>query len=289
MASQVDEPVSITTFPGFSDGPAIFNPVYGPEDNTVDIIIKQVGAAGPESVRYCYAAIRDINAKNPTDFTLKLEQGFADKYYEMTGERITCFTKGTLVSTPTGEVAVETLKEGDEVITLSGVRKVEWLGIQPARFRADFSAQEKREHYPVHILPGALGNGVPTREVVVSAWHHLHINGVLVRAMDIINGNTIYQDDFVERIDYYHVEFDTYDMIATSGMFSESFTDNGNTRGRFINADSAKLADDWQNIKGRSPRPGFKVVRPGDKDEHLLFAIREQLELVAENALAVAC
>ncbi|MGJ8515663.1 Hint domain-containing protein [Carnimonas bestiolae] len=275
--------------PQFSDY-SFFKPLSWAEDKVADGIVGAVDFFTSEGGdRYAYYTLHDTNSVLSSNFTTKLEKAFGDKWLEDSDGKVTCFTEGTLISTPSGEVKVETLKEGDEVTTLSGVRKVIWLGIQPAKFSADFSDEQKRKSYPVHILPGALGNGIPSREVAVSAWHHVHINGVLVRAMDLVNGSTIYQDDFVERVTYYHVEFDTYDMIATSGMFSESFSDNGNTRGRFINADPAKLAENWQSITGRSPRPGFKVVRPGDKDEHLLVAIKEQLERIAQNEVAVAC
>lgn len=227
--------------------------------------------------RYVYNSINDIAHLAESNFGDELKKALDQKYFQRTGEHITCFTKGTLIRTPEGEVAVETLSVGDQVCTLSGIRKVIWLGIQPASFRADYTAEQKRNSYPVHIMAGALGNGIPSREVVVSAWHHIFINNVLVRAMDLVNGKTIFQQPHVDRVIYYHIEFDTYDMISTSGMYSESFSDNGNTRGRFINAEEARLQDGWETVKGRSPRPGFKVVRPGDRDESKLEEIRERL------------
>ena len=48
-------------------------------------------------------------------------------------ERCICFTPGTLIATPKGEVPVEDLREGDKVITRdNGIQEIRWTGPQDA-------------------------------------------------------------------------------------------------------------------------------------------------------------
>ncbi|MGJ8518154.1 hypothetical protein LMG33810_002519 [Carnimonas sp. LMG 33810] len=187
-----------------------------------------------------------------------------------------CFTKGTLISTPGGDVPVETLQQGDIVDTRSGPKPIKWIGYRSLRQLRSFSARGKRNTLPVKICANAIADGVPNRAISVSAWHHIFIDKVLVRAMDLINGHTIFQEE-VNEVTYYHLELDSYDMLLAANLYSESFTDNGRSRGFFSNVAATELPADWANQRGRAPRPGFKVVRSGDKDTAALEAIQQRL------------
>lgn len=195
-----------------------------------------------------------------------------------------CFTRGTLISTPTGEVAVETLEPGDLVDTLSGPKPVKWMGVRTLRHLHAFSTQGKLNTLPVRISTNAIADGVPSRDISVSAWHHLYINKVLVRAMDVINEYTIRRDE-VDEVTYCHVELERYDMLLAANLYSESFTDNGRNRGFFENTSLTELAPDWARQRGPAPRPGFTVVRPGDGNGAVLEGIKQYLDERAQSLM----
>ena len=144
-----------------------------------------------------------------------------------------CFQAGTRIATLAGEAAVEELAIGDRVVTrFGGVRKIKWIGRQ--RYRQPFLGQQ-RERLPVRIMPGALGDGLPLRELLVSPGHSLLLGEVLVLAKHLINGVTITQDE-VEEIDYYNIEFDTHDCVLAEGSWAESYADAPGQRAQFHNA-----------------------------------------------------
>ena len=82
---------------------------------------------------------------------------------------------------------------------------------------------------------GALGDGLPQRDLLVSPRHAMLLDGVLIEAKDLLNGVTIVFDQFIGQIDYVHVEFDTHDVILAEGAASESFVDD-ESRDIFQNA-----------------------------------------------------
>jgi len=134
---------------------------------------------------------------------------------------ITCFAAGSLIATPTGEQAVETLKIGDRVRTVDGALvPVLWLGQQTIDTR---QMGERRQ--PVRIKAGALGNH---SDLIVTADHGMVIDGLVINASALANGDSI---DWVplaelgDRFTVYHIETEAHDVILANGAASESYVD----------------------------------------------------------------
>ena len=143
-----------------------------------------------------------------------------------------CFAEGTRLLTARGEVAVEDLVEGDEVVTAAGgLRPVIWIGSR--RVRCD---RHPRPHEvnPVRVRAGAFGDGLPIRDLRLSPGHAVAMDGVLLPVSLLINGATIVQEP-VESVRYFHVELDAHDVILAEGLACESYLDDGN-RETFGNA-----------------------------------------------------
>jgi len=143
-----------------------------------------------------------------------------------------CFAEGTRIETVTGPRAIEELTAGDLVVTASGeVRPVTWLG-----YRAAELSRHPRPHdvMPVRVQAGAIADGVPVRDVLLSPDHAVFIEGVLIPVRYLLNGASIAQES-AERITWWHVELDSHDVILSDGLASESYLDTGN-RGAFSNA-----------------------------------------------------
>jgi len=149
---------------------------------------------------------------------------------------IRCFLPGTRIATPDGETAIETLKPGDRLLTAAGGETtLAWLGRQ--RVPADVLHPARVN--PIRIAAGALAPGVPARDLYVSPDHALELDGLLINAGALVNGDTIRQ---VARMPaggfvYYHLETDAHDLILAEGCAAESFVDYG-ALASFENADT---------------------------------------------------
>lgn len=146
---------------------------------------------------------------------------------------IACFRRGTLIRTEAGEVPVETLAIGDRVLTASGTaRPIKWIGRRA--YDARFITGNDRV-LPIRIEAGALGDDVPGRDLFVSPEHAIVIDGLYLPARLLVNGATIRQVDCADRLEYFHVELDSHDVIFAEGAAAETFVDCDN-RGMFYNA-----------------------------------------------------
>ena len=140
-------------------------------------------------------------------------------------EDVACFAAGTRIRTEHGEIAVEALREGDTVILADGrTETVIWLG----RRTVDCAHHQAQETvWPVRVRAGALGAGLPVRDLVLSPEHALFLNGVMIPVRILINGSSIIQQR-VDRVTYYHVELPYHDVLLAEGVATESYLDTGN-------------------------------------------------------------
>lgn len=143
-----------------------------------------------------------------------------------------CFLAGSMIRTPSGDVAVETLQLGDEVLTFadgqSSVRKVTWAGKAHANVRAGLPDDEAG--YPVRILKDAITDGVPYKDMLITSEHCLFFDGKFVPVRMLVNGSSIFYDKSITSYDYYHVETEEHSVITADGMLTESYLDTGNRR-----------------------------------------------------------
>ncbi len=147
--------------------------------------------------------------------------------------QIACYCAGTLILTDQGEVPVEALAIGDMVVMLSGVAEpVRWIGQRSyaGRFLAG-----KAHLLPVRIRAGALGGGLPRRDLFVSPNHAMFLDGHLIPALHLVDGAGIVQERACGRVDYLHVELAAHSVIWAEGAASETYLDADN-RGMFHNA-----------------------------------------------------
>jgi hypothetical protein len=141
---------------------------------------------------------------------------------------VPCYCRGTLILTDEGERPVEGLAVGDRVMTVSGAaRPIRWVG------RRSFDGRficGNRNVLPVVVSAGALGDGVPARDLWLSPEHALYIDKLLVPARLLVNGMTITQVAEVEKLEYFHIELDPHDVIVADGAPAETYLECGNRR-----------------------------------------------------------
>ncbi|MCC0064872.1 MAG: Hint domain-containing protein [Defluviimonas sp.] len=149
--------------------------------------------------------------------------GQVDTGAELHAMGIPCFTAGTLVATPLGERAVETLRPGDQVMTRDhGPQTLRWIGRRRVSARGHLA--------PVLIPAGIFGNRRPLR---VSPQHRILISGyetemmfgcaeVLVPAKSLI-GHADIRQEAGGSVDYVHILFDRHEIVLAEGAETESF------------------------------------------------------------------
>lgn len=143
-----------------------------------------------------------------------------------------CFAAGSRILTRRGEVAVEALMAGEQVITAAGrAAPIVWIGRRVVFCRGH---REPGQVMPVRICAEAFGPGRPHRDLLLSPDHAVAGEGVLIPVHCLVNGRTILQEP-VDRITYFHVELPGHDLLVAEGLAVESFFDNGN-RARFTSA-----------------------------------------------------
>jgi hypothetical protein len=138
---------------------------------------------------------------------------------------IPCFTAGTLIRTPAGEVPVERLRPGDLVVTRdNGPQPLRWVAMR--RIGPEDLATHP-ELRPVRIAPGALGNARP---LVVSPQHGLLVARAdgdegFARAIQLarMRGGGVRIATGVRSVTYFHLAFDRHEVIFSNSLPSESF------------------------------------------------------------------
>jgi hypothetical protein len=168
-----------------------------------------------------------------------------------------CYLRGTMILTPDGERPVEALRIGDAVVTkFGGVQAIKWIGRQA--YEARFIGNHK-DKWPVCIAAGALGDGLPCRDLYVSPGHSMLCGGQLILARALVNGVTIRQNRPDRLVEYIQLEFAAHDCVQAEGVWSESFADGPGLRVQFHNqADFWVLYPDYQTPEALNlcaPRP----------------------------------
>lgn len=126
--------------------------------------------------------------------------------------------------TTSGDVAVEHLAIGAEIVTANGPKPVKWIGRQT--LKRNLSAAWYPRVLPVCISRGAIDECTPSHDVSLSQDHSLFIDGALIPARHLVNGRSIRFDAASlasETLEYFHVELETHEVIYASGLAVESY------------------------------------------------------------------
>ena len=150
-----------------------------------------------------------------------------------------CYAAGTRILTDRGEVPVEDLAEGDQVVVLSGaareLRPVKWIGNRRLDLRQH---PQPNLAAPIRIRRDAFDAGMPVRDLLVSPDHAVFVDGKLIPAKYLVNGMTVVQVLDAPCVHYFHVELDRHAVILAEGLPAESYLDTGN-RAMFANGGQA--------------------------------------------------
>lgn len=164
--------------------------------------------------------------------SLTLNSLAGNNFSGLAGEReaansfVTCFTPGAQICGAKGNTAVEDLVVGDKILTRDhGLQIIRW--ISRATRRATGSM------VPVRIHAGALGRGLPARDLVVSQQHRMlltskiaqrmfGVSEVLVPAKKLLALPGVDLDETAFFVTYIHLLLDRHEIIFAEGTATES-------------------------------------------------------------------
>jgi hypothetical protein len=159
---------------------------------------------------------------------------------------IVCYAKGTLILTKQGYVPIEDIKAGNKVVTKGKIINNKDvtidsdLKIEPVMWISNFKVMcLNSKSRPICIKKNALGKNCPFKDLYVSPGHRLLLNGKMVLAKNMINGETIYQDNECDSVEYYHLECEHHSGVFANGVLAETYLDVDDNRRVFEK--SAKL------------------------------------------------
>ncbi|GFE48614.1 hypothetical protein So717_03670 [Roseobacter cerasinus] len=179
------------------------------------------GGSGDDSLTVPQGSV--VNPFSSTGGNVTLPNGRTFTYLNINSVTVACFTAGTPLRTPGGDVPVEALAVGDLVETLDhGARPIRWIGKRSVPGRGELA--------PVTFLPGSIGNRSQLR---VSPQHRVLLNGwrcelmfeaeeVLCAAKHLCDGDQIFSAP-CDSVTYYHVMFDAHEVVFADGARLESF------------------------------------------------------------------
>ncbi len=127
--------------------------------------------------------------------------------------------------------ALEALRRGDRVITRdNGLKRITWVGSRTFDYHDLIEIEGLR---PVLVRAGALGQGYPDRDMIVSPEHRfllepsspLNARGtgeLLVAAKRLVNGRGIKWASMLG-VSYLHILLNAHEVILANGAWTESF------------------------------------------------------------------
>lgn len=136
-----------------------------------------------------------------------------------------------LILTNRGEVPVESLSVGDRVMTRdNGLQEIRW--IDSCAVTAAGLARKPRLR-PIRIRAGALGDSMPSSDLLVSPQHRILVrsksaqrmfgaNEILVAAKQLLPLDGIEVAEDIGGVEYFHILLDRHEVILSIGVETES-------------------------------------------------------------------
>lgn len=164
-----------------------------------------------------------VNPFSPTGGQVVLPNGNQFTYLNINSVTVACFTAGTPLKTPDGDVVIEDLAVGDLVETLDhGAQPLRWIGKRRVPGTGRLT--------PISFLPGSIGN---TRKIRLSPQHRVLLSGwkcellfqtpeVLCAARHLCDGDRVFAEP-CDAVTYYHLMFDAHEVVFSDGALLESF------------------------------------------------------------------
>lgn len=195
---------------------------------------------------------------------------------------VVCYAVGTMIDTPDGPRAVETLTRGDLVITLDhGPQPIRWTrSADHSLDDVDVDADAK----PVQIKAGALGHNLPAQDLIVSPQHRILVGGagqldgvfaseVFAPAKSLTGAPGIRHMKGKDKVTWIHFACDHHEVVTANGCLSESLLLGPMVVNRLSAAERQTVID----IFGPAPTPDAALNGPPARDCLTVGAARPRI------------
>jgi hypothetical protein len=187
------------------------------------------------------------------NFTYTISDGTHSDTGFVLVDSVPCFTAGTMIETEHGPRPVESLRPGDRIRTRDN-------GLQPLIWTGGRRVPGQDDHAPVHFAPGTLGDHgalalSPLHRVLLSdplAEMLFGTSEVLVAARDLVDGAGVRVRNGGS-VDYFHLLFDSHQIVFAEGLATESFLPGPQLRHSF---EAGMVAEIGDLIPGFDPETG---------------------------------
>jgi Hint domain-containing protein len=190
-----------------------------------------------------------------------------------------CFLKGTRIwARSADDCLVEDLQIGDEVQTLAGRKKIKWIGYN--KFTKEEGRAWQDSVVPVRVARFAIDDCTPHHDLYLSPLHCVLFNGALIPVMYLINEANIAPGtpSDLSALEYYHIEFDTHEVIYAEGALVESY--DGEDRDNFANfIQYERLYGVEREVKKAPPAP---ILRYHGRHQELIGLVRSLVSEVVD-------
>ena len=198
-------------------------------------------------------------------------------------QNILCFTRGVLIETLRGQKPVEALKVGDAICVASGgTKRIKWISSSKL---GQAALARQPENRPVRITAGALGDGLPRRDLLVSRQRRMLVDSkvakrmfgmrkALISAIKLTALPGIYVDADVRDVEYFHILFANHEVIRAEGALSESL---------FTGPEALKSVPPSARTELEDLLPQLISLEYKTKSAALIPSGKPQAELVARN------
>ncbi len=159
--------------------------------------------------------------------TQDVDAATALEYSDFTN--VACFTAGTLISTTDGDLPVEWLAIGDQVITRDyGAQSLRWIGRARVPWRR---LTTNSALWPVKLTPELLGGRNGATPLIVSPLHRVLLTGARIEYLfgerEVLANAAHLEEPRLSNapggpMTYYHLLFDRHEIILANGLWTES-------------------------------------------------------------------
>lgn len=174
--------------------------------------------------------------------------------------RPNCFSEGTFISTPGGEVAVEDLARGDLVEDIDGrTHPIRWISRRAFSLR-NYYGRARSQVSPVLIPRNAFGPGLPHSELRLPQHHLVYLRdpsvelyfaeeAVLVPAKSLV-GDCIRLEPEADQMVFYQFLCDEHLIVRANGLPTETLRLGSVGTGLMSDAQRAELSSIFPDRDG---------------------------------------
>ncbi|WP_424979518.1 Hint domain-containing protein [Leisingera sp. S232] len=197
------------------------------------------------------------------NYTVDNGEGNSDTGLVEINQTVPCFLRGTLIRTPDGDVPIEDLRPGMQVMTLdNGPQVLQWTGSRRTVCTAETA--------PIRFAAGSCGN---TRDLYVSPQHRMVVAAplaqllfgeqeVLVKAKDLVNDKSVRPALDLKEVEYFHLLFGSHQILWANGALSESYQPGPETACGFDAGTQAEICELFPDLCAETGRGYGNAARP---------------------------